>query len=56
MNKKQKIQPSSDEFVYKMIKYSDKNIIEMIHKFEDVSKRKSLKNSAKSASYLSLYM
>ena len=56
MNKKQKIQPSSDEFVYKMIKYSDKNIIEKIHNFEDVSKRKKLKETAKRAAYLCLYI
>ena len=40
MKNKKLVKPSSESFVYKTIKFSDENIIEKIHNFEDVSKRK----------------
>lgn len=56
MKNKKLVKPSSESFVYKTIKFSDENIIEKIHNFEDVSKRKKLKETAKRAAYLCLYI
>lgn len=49
------INRSSDEFVYKMIKYSDKKIFDQINKFEDMARTNKLSQSAKKAAYMSLY-
>lgn len=56
MKNKKLVKPSSESFVYKTIKFSDENIIEKIYNFEDVSKRKKLKETAKRAAYLCLYI
>lgn len=48
--------PSSKAFVYKIIRYSDKNIIERLHSFEEVNRRKKLNENAKRVAYLSVFI
>ena len=56
MMNKVTVNHSSDEFIYIMIKYSDKKIFDQINKFEELGKTNKLSQSAKKAAYMSLYI